>query len=144
MKFENTKWAKRLTELSELEDGWYDGEGKAISEEAMNTADKILHTLNIEGTLSIPGIFPSLEEGDGLGLEWSDYKQLRKTGDFHQISCYLTNDCSNYDIFILERRDTSKEISVNNLKDTSLETTSYEEAITFLRENLERLGFYSS
>lgn len=141
MKFTDTKWAERLTYLSELEDGWYDNDdGEAISENALATTDRLLRELDTESFV-VPGLFPSIDEGYGISIEWIDYGQLGETGGFSQITCHLANDCDNYDIFILERCNINEELSPRNLKDTSLETASFDEAILFLRTTLKRLGF---
>lgn len=134
MKFENTKWAERLNYLAELEDGWYDGNEKAISVKALQNADRILHELDSD-TFYVPSLFPSLEEGDGIALEWANYKQFHETGSFSQASLYITNE-GNYDFFILDH-------GRSDIKDTSLETESYEEALAFLQRHLTRLGFYT-
>lgn len=145
MKFKNTRWAEQLNRLSELEDGWLDGDdGTAISDQALTVADKILHALD-SPTLSAPGLFASVEEGGGISMGWVDYRNMRTTGDFNSVTCHLTNDCGNYDIAILEHRPEAGMAShPDSFQDTNLETTSFEEALEFLRNNLERLGFYSA
>lgn len=137
MTFENTKWAERLNYLATLEDGWYDGNEKAISQKALQNADKVLNELDSD-TFCVPGLFPSLEEGDGIALEWVNSKRSRETGDFRDFikaSLYISNEGS-YDLSILDHWKDSAE-------DTNLETKSYDEALTFLRSHLTRLGFYT-
>lgn len=54
----------RLIELAELQPGWYDGEGEAISRDALNTVGYYIHHLNRQ---YLGAIYPT-EEG-GILLE---------------------------------------------------------------------------
>ena len=71
-------WEKHLEELSRLEDGWYDGEGRSISADAIENAKNIMECLqNHYKQENLPTIFPtpqggiqlqsSLEEGSLYG-----------------------------------------------------------------------------
>lgn len=71
-------WEKRLEELSQLEDGWYDGEGYSISADAIENAKNIMECLQeYYKQTNLPTVFPepqggiqlqcSLEEGSLYG-----------------------------------------------------------------------------
>lgn len=53
-------WEKRLEELSQLEDGWYDGKGRSISVDAIENAKNIMECLqNYYKQDNLPTIFPT-------------------------------------------------------------------------------------
>lgn len=60
----------RLKELSELEDGWLDGEGKNISPQVLDLAEKILKQLIVDLNVPTPHLYPT-EEG-GISAEWDN------------------------------------------------------------------------
>lgn len=71
-------WEKRLEELSQLEDGWYNSEGYSISQDVIENTRKIMRCLqNHYKQTNLPTIFPtpqgevqlqcSLEEGSLYG-----------------------------------------------------------------------------
>lgn len=64
---EENGWVERLAELSRLESGWLDGEGKVITAAALQASEKVLLDASNLG-LSRPGIFPTPQ--GGIHLEW--------------------------------------------------------------------------
>ena len=57
----------RLEELAALKPGWLDGEGLAVSKDALRTAESFLfHVLDAQ--ISRPGVFPTPE--GGIQMEW--------------------------------------------------------------------------
>lgn len=60
----------RFIWLSEIKDGWIDGEGKKISNTALKIASKISLIITDSKEFGIPNLFPT-EEG-GIFIEWQD------------------------------------------------------------------------
>lgn len=65
----------RLRELSQLPQGWLDGEGDEITQTALQTAKNIATAVIHDGTIGTPTLFPT-EEG-GIELEWRDNGLLK-------------------------------------------------------------------
>lgn len=61
-------WAGRLEELSQLRDGWLDGQGLSITAEALEVAESFLFRI-LDANLPRPGVFP-VRDG-GIQLEWA-------------------------------------------------------------------------
>lgn len=130
MIFTNTPWADRLNELTTLEDGWYwDNDGKAINPFTLASAHIILYTC-VELDKPIPSIFPAIDEGYGIMLEWHN-RFLKQA-----LHLQITNDVK-YDIYFID-------ISLPFTNENSyhgLETESMSEAIQFMTKYLNKFDF---
>ncbi|NBO22237.1 hypothetical protein EBU94_02690 [bacterium] len=62
---------EQLDEISELKDGWYDGEGTKYNKSDLDTLLNLFET-KFPGDWTLPYIFPD-ENGD-LSFEWNDEK----------------------------------------------------------------------
>ena len=60
--------ARRLAEISRLDDGWLDGAGSSIKMEILRLGSRVLSAIR-NAKLTPPNIFPT-EEG-GLSFEWA-------------------------------------------------------------------------
>ena len=128
----NTPWLDRLKELGELEDGWYDGYGYAINPEALKFADRMLHKTHEIGAKT-PGIFPSIDEGYGLTLEWVEHTP---SGRILMVSLYITNEL-NFEV--LSHAINSDGNDSNSFE--MVETASYEEALIAVANRLKAYSF---
>jgi hypothetical protein len=61
-------WSARLKELSELEDGWFDGSGDKISRQVLRQTETLLLEC-LDARVERPRIFPT--EKGGVRLEWA-------------------------------------------------------------------------
>lgn len=120
MTYTNTKWADRLNYLATIEPGWYEGYGDALSTEALDKANEILSLLD-SLNFNVPGIFPLVEEGV-IGMEWSH------VGPGYLVSIQFTNDFQ-YEVYSINTKGRMED-------DVSLETDSFEEAMSLLRKLL--------
>lgn len=64
-----SEWSSRLEELSALPDGWLDGEGRAVSKEALQTAEAFLFMV-LDAGVSRPGVYPTPD--GGIQMEWAE------------------------------------------------------------------------
>lgn len=62
-----TPFYDRLTDLSKLKDGWLDGDGKALSADALKSASVLGAALPTDVA---PRVYPT--EAGGVSLEWND------------------------------------------------------------------------
>jgi hypothetical protein len=122
MSFTGNKWSERLNDLAAMEDGWYEGHGKALTPEALNKADEILHLLD-SPNFHVPGIYPLVDEGV-IGMEWSE------VGESCLVSFQFTEDFM-YEVFSMDSKGHQDD-------DILVETESFEEAMTLLRECLTK------
>lgn len=60
---------KRLQELSELKEGWMDGDGEPLDPESIQRARWLCEALQA-ASKPLPHIYPTLS--GGLSLEWND------------------------------------------------------------------------
>lgn len=94
----------RLMELSELENGWYDGlQGKAFSITELEIFEKLFYDF-YQDKLPLPAIFPTLS--GGLVLEWKKNKvEITVEIDLSKMSATLyyfdmVNDDNDEELFI--------------------------------------------
>lgn len=79
--------SERFDELAEMEDGWYDGEGKAPTPQSITVAR------SFDAAFSGAHVYPTLEggislEGDGNGWSWNLIVGPR--GGVQVVACDLT------------------------------------------------------
>lgn len=107
-------WGKRLEELSQLEDGWYDGAGRSISVDAIENTRNIMECLqDYYKQENLPTIFPmpygwvqlqcSLEEGSLYGevvvdpQEWHEgYLLFHLTGQEQHHELHDWEDAASF------------------------------------------------
>lgn len=63
------EWSARLEELASLPDGWLDGDGRAVSKEAIQTAETFLFKV-LDAGIARPGVYPTPD--GGIQMEWAD------------------------------------------------------------------------
>lgn len=122
MIFAESKWAERLNDLASLEPGWYEGHGEALTTETLNKADEILNLLD-SPNFHVPGIYPLVDEGV-IGMEWSE------VGQSCLVSLQFTEDFK-YEVFSMDSKGHPND-------DILVETESFQEAMTLLRECLTK------
>lgn len=72
---------KRINEILTLKDGWFDGEGKAITPEARRNLELFLQIIR-KFDLKKTALFPQLE--GGLQLEWKEAElHFNEDGSIH-------------------------------------------------------------
>lgn len=128
MTYSGTAWADRLNYLAAIEDGWYwYGDGEAVSPEALDKADEILKELSDAGC-PVPAMFPSLEEGFGMVMEWTN-RELKQ-----HLTLEITNDLKFEAYYINIEAKTAK-------YDTDVTTGSSAEVIDFIVKSMKHLAF---
>lgn len=115
-------WAERLVYLSNLEEGWLDGQGIPSRPEATQAVESLLFTLftkDEEYLKSRPGIFPQ-EEG-GITVEW-----------------YISNQLISIEIMGWDYDETYAffEMSSDGKEWSHLDTDSLEEIITRMKQTV--------
>lgn len=122
MSFTGNKWSERLNDLAAIEDGWYEGHGKALTFEALSKAEEILTMLD-SPNFHVPGIYPLVDEGV-LAMEWS------AAGHSCLVSLQFTEDFT-YEVFSMDSKGHPDD-------DILVETKSLEDAMKLLRECLTK------
>ena len=80
---------KRIDCLAQLEDGWFDGEGVALTSAGLDAA-RVVVEFTDENGLALPGLFP-MPDG-GVSIEWL------KIGTFFGVEISPTSSFSVFDI----------------------------------------------
>lgn len=127
MIYEGTKWADRLNYLATVEDGWFDGQGDAVSPEVLDKTNQILNSISTFQA-HLPALFPLMDDETdegGISMEWPGLQSS------YSISLQITNRLK-YWIFIHNRE---------TRKTTSLETHSFADAYQLLRDSLLETNF---
>jgi hypothetical protein len=80
-------WSGRLKEISELDDGWYDGAGERVTRQVLRQTETLLLEC-LDARVERPRIFPT--ESGGVRLEWvlNDREVIAEVERDHKISLF--------------------------------------------------------
>lgn len=130
MKFSGNVWSDRLNELSELKDGWYwENDGMAVHDHTLVQTNVILHLVN-KVKYPLPGVFPAIDEGYGISLEWNNFPQKQT------LHLQITNDLV-YEAYLIDLAHPPTH------PDSYLEltSTSISETFQFITGILQKIDF---